>query len=203
MTNRSRSRAIFLLAAVIASAILALVATYAYGALFAHDRYWEVTKKATAQKDADLIGGMLDSDPAKAAFSRESGRLAQLFKGLDGQLLVVLREGSAEVFSNRVARFTPGEVLKVIELGQGTPQDASDDQTLVISRYQPPLWNRQFWRWLSQPAKWRQDSYNIITAPFVSFFVIAFLCCLALGWRARAGHLEREVLPYLRKGPVE
>lgn len=203
MRSKAAARAVFLVGITVASAAIALVTTYAYGGLFAHGRYYDGTLKRVNEKDADLIAGLLDSAAAKAAFPRDLENFKKAFQPLYGLMLFELHQGSAEVLSTRHPERRPGEVLKRVPLGDKTPLDPSDDHVLVIRRYQPPSWNREFRRWLLTPRNWAGTSLDRITGSFVAFFVLSFLGCLALGWRVRAGHLEREVLPQLRKGNGE
>jgi hypothetical protein len=199
MRPQTKARALFVGGAVLASAALALVVTYAYWGVFAHDRYYDGTLKRVNDKDAALVAGLLDSAAAQAAFPRDREAFSRIFQPLYGLMLFELHFDGQELFSNSHPERRPGAVLKRVSLGGSTPADPSDDHTLVIRKYQPPSWNKEFRRWLSAPGKWVNTSRDRITGSFVAFFSLCFISVVALGWRARAGHLERQVLPHLRK----
>lgn len=203
MKSRVAARAAFLSGATVVSLLLALLATYAYGGLFAHSRYYDGTLKRVNVKDAELIAGLLDSAGAQAGFPRDAAKFKETFKPLYGLMLFELHFGGSEVLSTLHPERKPGEVLKRVSLGNKTPVDPADDHVLVIRRYEPPSWDREFWRWLLKPRNWSGTSLDRITGSFVAFFILSFLGCLAFGWRARATHLEHEVLPHLRTGGRE
>jgi hypothetical protein len=189
--------------ALFVSVLLALLSTYAYGAFFAHDRYWMGTKRLVDRKDAKLIEGMLKTPQLRAALPRDARSLSGVFEPVNGLLAVELWHGNDEIFSNRELRYASGEELARVALGEDTPSDRTDDHTLIIHSYAPPTWSRQFWRWMRQPGRWLEPSFNVTTAPFAFLFSIILVGCLALGWRTRATHLEHEVLRHLRTGGRE
>lgn len=199
MSNRSKARVYFLLGALAVSFVMALVATFAYGGLYAHERYWEGTRKRVAEKDAAVISGLLATPEMQAAFPRDEHQLSEIFRPLDGLLLIELRLRDSVVYSNGVANKMAGTLLATVPLGQGTLA-LEDDHVLTVSRYRTPTWPERFGYWLGHPGQWLGTSYNQITGPFFAFLIVFLLSSIALGWRARANHLEEEVLPRLGGG---
>jgi len=166
--------------------LLALFTAYAYGGLFSHPRYWSGTIERVAVGQAALIRSMITEMVADRVVPSDSASLARMFAPIDNRLIVEVRQQQEIRWTNANERFARGKELDTLAL--------SDDRQLVLSSYQPPAWNRLFLRWLSQPARWFEPSFDPVTMPFLWFFAIYSLSLLALGLMVRATYLERDVL---------
>ena len=174
------------------AAALALIAVYAYGGLFQHDRYWKGTIKQVQDTEIALLRNLLAlSGCPDKLFSRKQV-IAELFQPLDRKLVVTVQRDGTIVYTNRVASW---------EL-QGTWESLcpeSDQVEILVRRYEPPSWHSVFHRWLLHPHRWFAPSFDFVTVPFLFFLGIFSLFLYALSWKLRATHLSKEVLPILHE----
>lgn len=187
MIKRLRVFAGLLLAAI----LLAGVTTYGYGALYSHDRYWEGTIVHVQQTQAALIRSLLGVTVQDGDIDVAPDALELMFAPIDGKLIVEVERAGAVLFSNFNGRFARGAQIETVDLSGGV--------NVVISRYQPPTWNRTFLRWVKAPSQWASPSYDYVTIPFLWFSAMYFLGLLVLGLVLKASYLERDVMTALLK----
>ena len=181
-----RARLIVIPVILLLALLLALFTAYAYGGLFGHPRYWNGTIERVAVGQAALIRSLVTEMVADRALPSDSASLARIFAPIDNRLIVEVRQQQEIVWTNANEHFARGMELDTLALVDG--------RQLMISSYQPPAWNRLFLRWLGQPARWFEPSFDPLTMPFLCFFAIYSLSLLALGLMVRATYLERDVL---------
>jgi hypothetical protein len=185
----NRARLVVLSGMALTALVLALATAYTYGRWFSHDRYWHGTVERVQARQTALIRSLLTGAGSKMPQDTEA--LAALFSPVDGVLVVEVRGDGELRYSNFVSRFVRGGELDVIELAGGWRVD--------VMGYQPPSWNRMFVRWLRQPARWLEPSFDHITMPFLWFLVMYAVGMLALGLAVKSSYLQRDVLMQLRR----
>ena len=171
--------------------MLSLVAVYSYGKWFSHDRYWHGTIERVQYNQARLIRGMLEGLVADGTVLSSQDTLARMFSTLDNRLVVEVFHDGELFFSNDNQRFTRGRLLEKVTLAQSWQ--------VTLSSYQPPQWHGTFSRWLKNPARWFQPSFDHITFPFLWFLVIHGLALVGLGFVIKSRYLQRDVLAVLSR----
>jgi hypothetical protein len=187
LKKRISAMALLLLTA----ALLALFTTYAYGKLFSHDRYWLGTIARVQQSQAALIRALLDEFSVDGHLPTDKGRLSKMFAPMDRKLVVDVSRNGQEIYSNFNERFSRGQVIEVVQLPAG--------MRVVLGGYSPPNWNDTFVRWLQNPGRWFEASFDYVTVPFLWFQAIYALAFVAVGFAVKSSYLERDVLTMLRK----
>ena len=171
--------------------MLSLVAVYSYGKWFSHDRYWHGTIERVQYNQARLVRGMLEGLVADEAVLSSQDALAKMFSTLDNRLVVEVVHDGELIFSNDNQRFIRGRLLEKFTLAQSWQ--------VTISSYQPPQWQETFSRWLKNPARWFQPSFDHITFPFLWFLAIHGLGLIGLGFVIKSRYLQRDVLAVLSR----
>src|SRR5690606_32364228 len=171
--------------------VLSLVAVYSYGKWFSHARYWHGTIERVQYNQARLVRGMLEGLVADEAVLSSQDALAKMFSTLDNRLVVEVVHDGELIFSNDNQRFIRGRLLEKFTLAQSWQ--------VTLSSYQPPQWQDTFGRWLKNPARWFQPSFDHITFPFLWFLIIHGLSLISLGFIVRSRYLQNDVLTLLRK----
>ena len=110
---------------------------------------------------------------------------------MDGKLVVDVSHQGEMVYSNFNERFGRGKAITVIQLPDGV--------VVALGGYAPPSWDYNFFRWLQNPARWFEASFDHITFPYLWFLAIFVLAIFALGFAVKSSYLERDVLTVLRK----
>lgn len=189
--RRRTARSIVYGCTIAVALVVAMGSTYLYGAAFQHDRYWNGTIKRVEDTQIALLQSILDDQVVlRRLFEKERNRAA-LLGSLKGKLAVSFYASGKSIGSNRVEAWQTRDNRNIrIERA---------DMRVQIKTYEPPSWHHQFMRWLRSPSQWGHPGYDHITAPFVAFFVFSILVGVALLWRSRAAHLERDVLADLNK----
>jgi len=176
------------------SITLALLFVYAYGAVFQHDRYWSGTLAKVQKTEASIIANLLRGRDLGKALPDNVSELEQLFAPLDRKLIIEIDIIGELFFSNQEESWKKDGLLEEVK---------TQDATIKISSYVPPTWNSRFLRWLRNPTRWFEPSYDFITVPFILLFIIFLSFLYALGWRLRSLHLSENVLKKLEdpEGP--
>jgi hypothetical protein len=170
--------------------LLALLTTYTYGKLFSHDRYWLGTIARVQQTQAALIRTMLNEFLVDAKLPLEKDRLSRMFAPMDGKLIIDVSHHSNPIYSSFNGRFSRGRVIEVIQLADGVE--------VALGGYAPPGWDRNFLRWLQNPGRWFEPSFDHVTFPFLWFLAVFALAIFALGFAVKSSYLERDVMTVLR-----
>lgn len=184
----SRLRAWVLLLALILGA--ALVTTYSYGKWFSHERYWNGTIARVEVGQAHLIRDLVQAMPA-AIFDGSIDRWDRMFAALRNRLIVEVVHEQRLVYSNENQRFGRGRPLETVQVGE--------EWQLQITAYQSPAWSRNFRRWITNPARWLEPSFDHITWPFFWFAAAYFLAIVATGFAVKSRYLERDVMLVMRR----
>lgn len=171
--------------------MLSLVAVYSYGKWFSHDRYWHGTIERVQYNQARLVHGMLEGLVADGTVLSSQDALAKMFSTLDNRLVVEVVHDGELIFSNDNQRFIRGRLLEKFTLAQSWQ--------VTLSSYQPPQWQDTFGRWLKNPARWFQPSFDHITFPFLWFLAIHGLGLIGLGFVIKSRYLQRDVLAVLSR----
>ncbi|UYM16347.1 hypothetical protein [Endozoicomonas euniceicola] len=174
------------------SFVLALLATYLFGYFFNHDRYWNGTVHRVNVNQAALVYSIAsDTDIKKQLLPIDTEQLDQIFDPINGLLLVEVSLNDKVLWSNASPRYTRGEVLRLLDL--------NEEYRLSLSSYLPPKWNYLFIRWITQPARWFEMSFNPITMPFLWFWSLFFLCFCMGGLLMKSNYLESDALRILKR----
>ncbi len=186
-----KARALVFSGIAITAILLGLATTYAYGNWVSHPRYWNGTIMRVQENQYALIASILRNSTGDASFSANSMDWRAMFEPTDGHLLIEVKNLGQLKYSNTNDRFERGMKLGSIELDEGW--------ALNIFRYMPPSWNRSYIRWLKQPKRWLEPSFDPITMPFLWFSSIYALALLALGFVVKSRYLEHDVLVVLKR----
>ncbi|MDP3025752.1 MAG: hypothetical protein Q8O10_09495 [candidate division Zixibacteria bacterium] len=166
---------------------------YLYGA-WTHNRYWNGTIAKVQDTEIGLIKGILRIDLNKIVSKQESEPLVEIFKPLEGKLIVEIFVDSQLVFSNRVRDFRAKEEQSLIELARFNSRIL-----FKIGKYEPPTWNSNFGKWILSFNKWFTPRFDYITMPFIFFLLIFIFGFLALIMWYKARH-EQCLLQDILKG---
>jgi hypothetical protein len=173
----------------IASIFLGLVSTYFYGKFFSHPRYWEGTIKRVVLTEVDLINDMQTELTVEQPFPTNSDSIDRMFSSLSGKIAIeILFEGQV-IWSNKVKEYQVGNLLKEIPM--------SDGRVMSLSAYTPPAWRSQFIRWLKQPTRWFEPSFDFISFPFLCFTAIYLLSLTTIAFVTKASYLEKDAMKML------
>jgi len=175
---------------VIVASIMALLTSFFYGKFYSHPRYWEGTIERVNFIQAELLSGLIFELNASDLFPRDFERISKIFMPLSGKLAIDLYDQGDIVWSNSEKRFIKGERLKEIAL--------SNNRLLVLTRYAPPKWSKQYWRWLKNPVHWFRPSFDFITAPFLAFLIIYMCSFFCIVFFVKSSYLERDAIKLLR-----
>lgn len=175
-----------------AACCLALISVYSYGKWFSHDRYWNGTIARVQYNQTRLLADLLMEVDLDTVFLSDPARLKRVFAALENHLIVEVTRSGELVFSNDNQRYVRGEILRRLEL-------VEPDWEITLSSYRPPLWHYTFVRWLKNPSRWLEPSFDYVTFPFVWFLVIHALALVALGFVASSRYLRRDVLAVLQR----
>ncbi|MCX2973008.1 hypothetical protein EYC87_05340 [Halieaceae bacterium IMCC8485] len=175
----------------ITAILLGLATTYAYGNWFSHPRYWNGTIMRVQESQSALIESILRNSMGDASFNANSIDWRAMFGPMDGHLLIEVHNLGQLKYSNANDRFKRGIKLNSVQLYEGW--------TLDVFRYKPPSWNRSYIRWLKQPRRWLEPSFDPITMPFFWFSSIYSLALLAMGFIVKSRYLEQDVLGALER----
>lgn len=189
--GKRQARTILYSVTILIALTISLAATYTYGALFQHDRYWEGTIKRVQDTQIAMLEATLDDPVMLRQLIDNEDRVQDLLNVLEGKIAITIYRSDQQVASNRINEWKiRNRERALIEPG---------DIRVRIAIYEPPTWNRQFTRWLYAPSRWLLPGYDHITAPFIAFFLFSFMLGLAVLWRYRARHLEKDVMNDLRR----
>lgn len=187
-----RSRLIIGTFFIIGSFLLALGATYLFGYFFNHDRYWQGTVHRVNVNQAALVHSIAsNTDVKNQLLPVDPVQLDQMFHPINGLLLVEVSLNDKVLWSNASSRYIRGEVLRFLDLGE--------EHILSLSSYIPPTWNYLFFRWITQPVRWFEVSFNPITMPFLWFWSLLFLCFCTGGLLVKSSYLENDALRILKR----
>lgn len=187
-----KSRLIIGTVFIVGSFLIALLVTYLFGYFFNHDRYWGGTLHRVNVHQAALVHSIASNTAIKKQLlSVDPKQLDQMFHPINGLLLVEVSLDDKVLWSNVSPRYTRGEVLKSLDLG--------DEHRLSLSSYLPPKWNYLFIRWITQPIRWFELSFNPITVPFLWFWSLLFLCFCTWGLLIKSRYLESDALRILKR----
>lgn len=170
---------------------LSLGAVYSYGKWFSHERYWHGTIERVQYHQARLVRGMLEELVSDGAVLSSQETLARMFSTLDNRLVVEVFHDGELFFSNDNQRFIRDRLLVDATL--------PDNWQVALSSYRPPQWHGTFSRWLRNPARWFQPSFDHITFPFLWFLAIHGLGLVGLGFIIKSRYLQRDVLAVLSR----
>lgn len=170
--------------------LLALATVYAYGKWYSHDRYWNGTIVNVQKTHALLVRDILTEIDADASLYQSSDRLTAMFSSLRSKLIVEVFQGDDLVYSNDNGRFQRGDEMQRFNSGSG--------HIIVLSVYAPPSWRQMFSRWIKNPHRWFESSFDPITIPFLWFFALYTLGLVSIGLVMRSSYLEKDVLAVLR-----
>lgn len=174
-----------------AALVLSLIAVYSYGNWFSHDRYWQGTIARVQYNQALLIKNLVAELRHDNAVWGDKERLKMAFSVLNNHLIVEVFQDEELIFSNNNQRYPRGRLLDKVEVAPGWK--------LTLSNYLPPKWNASFIRWLKNPSRWFEPSFNHVTFPFLWFLAIHGLALLALSFVIKSRYLQRDVLAVLHK----
>ena len=191
LSRKAWSRLFLICFAIFFSILTSLLSSYLYGLVFSHTRYWEGTIRKVENteilllknlfSDSDIIYKNLDS-PIK---------LNKLFRPLDGKLAIEVWKNEIQIYSN----YSKGRIISPLQNKIIT----ATDLTIIIRQYQPPSWNYQYIKWITNPFKWLDPSGDFITSQFTTFFLIYTILMYAIGWQIRAIHLSKDVISLINK----
>lgn len=185
------SKIVVLIFMLFISIILAGIAVYSYGKWFSHERYWGGTIERVELRQGELIRGLLTSLSSKRELPKDEKKMADAFGALDGVMAVEVYEDGELYYTNYIERFRRDRRIESIELEKGWRVD--------VIAYEPPSWNYQFVRWLKNPTRWLERSFDFITIPFFSFLALCLLALFAVALTIKANYLQRDVLQTLRR----
>ncbi len=190
--KRIKYRIILFLIIIFISTLGSLISSYAYGFFFSHARYWKGTIYNVESIEINLLKNILDKKLLNHSVFNDAEKLKSIFSPLDGKIGINIFDKKGSIFHNiKEYRQLSNEPALTISI--------DIDKKVVIHRYQPPSWNKQFFKWLKKPHFWAKSSYDFITANFVSFFIIHTLFLYAISWQIRVRHLENDVLSIISK----
>lgn len=171
--------------------ILSLIAVYSYGNWFSHDRYWQGTIARVQYNQARLIKGLVEELGSDSTVWADTKRLEKIFTALDNRLIVEVFQGDELVFSNDNQRYSRGRLLNSVSVAPGWE--------LLLSDYLPPKWHASFVRWLKNPSRWFEPSFDYVTFPFLWFLAIHGLGLVTLSLAVKIRYLQQDVLSVLNK----
>lgn len=184
----SKAKIILFITILLVSIIMTMVTMYLYGS-WQHKRYWNGTIVRINEIESHVYIKLLSSDIKKILTDRDYDKLQDIFKVLEGKLLIRLADQNGNiVFETSNEKHKLGAVLQRVQVKSG-----SEIFTIQIISYLPPSWNSVFLKWLSSYSEWFSIKYDFITVPLISFFLIWFLLFTAMIWRYKA-HLENDRL---------
>lgn len=190
----SQPKLSFFVVAVVLAGFFALICVFLYGAVFQHDRYWNGTIARVQKTEAAILKSILQAPGVLMTLPQNPEALRGIFKPLDGKLVVEIKKKGDLYFSNVIERRNLGSKVEAFTVG---------DVTISIHSYTPPTWGSRFTRWIKQPVRWFEPSFDFITYPFFFFFLIFLTSIYAIGWRIRAKYLSEDVLAKLNEDPIK
>lgn len=175
--------------------VMATLVELAYGK-FQHDRYWHRTIFRVQQTQVEYLTQTLELINKNASkFNIKIEDFERLLKPLDKKTPVRIYQNDKQIYSNTI------EDRVVVE------EKTIQIQTFTINFgiYKGPNWilgeKARFYRWweslFTKPSRLFDDSYIIITIPYLFFFIIFYLSILLFAFWSRASYLTKEVIPSL------
>lgn len=163
---------------------------------FQHDRYWHKTIYRVQQTQVDYLTQTLQLiNKASPGFKIRIDDFKSLLKPLDKKTPVKIYQNDNLIYSNAL------EERIIVE--EKTIQ--TQNFTVKVGIYKGPNWllgeKARFYRWwetlITQPHRLFDDSYIIITIPYLLFFIIFYLSILLFAFWSKANYLTNQVIPSL------
>lgn len=185
-----RKKILRLLAIVVVLLIIAMTTTYIYGMTFSHPRYWKGTIERVVATQASLIESLLTMKLSDSEASITPNKLDDAFAATNGKLIVDYLRRNEIIWTNENLKFKRGNLIKAF--------DINPEESFRIYSYAPPDWDFLFLRWIKNPDRWLEPSFDYVTLPFLWFFSLYIVSFFAIGYLIKSSYLEGDVMGALR-----